>query len=327
MKEENLLGAFMPVKEISFNRIFLYSGLAMILLISTLSTSGAVVKEFDSDWTQDIVVEGGRTVLVEELSATWCTSCAEIDPYLQQVADSHGSRISIVTYHPTDGEDAFQPPASELRIERLKITHPDIGSTPSFIVEGGVARIGPESWPDVQKDILLKETEKQSYTKLAFSISNNDQDYSASITKFDPTSTDSNTQITFLLVKHESKIPDGFINPGENYRDRVVVGYASCNLENNSISNNAGFDSATTTNCAEDFGVTFSEQGKFSLILIHEALDSALADESASLGTLGVVEFAYRDTIDQSQTNILPAVIISFSALGIIWAIYERKGR
>ena len=82
--------------------------------------------------------------------------CAEIDPYLQQVADAHGSRISIVTYHPSDGEDAFQPEAAKHRIERMKLVNPQIGATPSFVVESGLLRIGPDSWPDVQKDILKK---------------------------------------------------------------------------------------------------------------------------------------------------------------------------
>ena len=32
----------------------------------------------------------GQSLLIEELTATWCTSCAEIDPYLVGVADAHG---------------------------------------------------------------------------------------------------------------------------------------------------------------------------------------------------------------------------------------------
>ena len=87
-------------------------------------------KSFNEGWDGDITVEGGRTIIVEELSTTWCVSCAEIDPYLQQVADAHGSRITIVTYHPTDGDDAFQPEAAKDRIDRMKLINPQIGQTP-----------------------------------------------------------------------------------------------------------------------------------------------------------------------------------------------------
>ena len=72
-----------------------------------------------SDLSQGITVNGGRTILVEEITATWCISCTEIDPYLEEVADSHGSRISLVALHPQDGVDVFANEASEKRIERI----------------------------------------------------------------------------------------------------------------------------------------------------------------------------------------------------------------
>ena len=50
---------------------------------------------------------GGRSLIVEELTTTWCVSCAEIDPYLMNVADAHASRIALLAYHPDDGVDAF----------------------------------------------------------------------------------------------------------------------------------------------------------------------------------------------------------------------------
>ena len=157
-----------------------------ILIISlysqiAVSTSHAEVKQYSEDWAGDITISGGRTLLVEELSATWCVSCADIDPYLQQVADSHGSRISIVTYHPTDGEDAFQPEAAKYRIDRMKLVNRDIGSTPTFVVENGIPRIGPESWSDVQKDILKQEINRQESSMLSFSISKSNDVYTVNI--------------------------------------------------------------------------------------------------------------------------------------------------
>ena len=58
----------------------------------------------------------GRSVLIEEITTTWCESCADIDPYLMGVADAHGSRIAMVAYHPSDNLDAFQPPDDPLQI-------------------------------------------------------------------------------------------------------------------------------------------------------------------------------------------------------------------
>ena len=34
-------------------------------------------------------VSGGRSILIEEYTATWCPSCAEIDPYLMDLSLIH----------------------------------------------------------------------------------------------------------------------------------------------------------------------------------------------------------------------------------------------
>jgi thiol-disulfide isomerase/thioredoxin len=285
----------------------------------------AVVKEYSSQWEEEISVLGGRTILVEELSATWCASCAEIDPYLQQVADSHGSRISIVTYHPTDGEDAFQPEAASHRINRMKMINPELGSTPAFVVEGGEVRVGPDSWPDVQKDILKKETENQQYSQLGFSINKNLDQYTAQITNFNPISVEYNTQVTFILMKHELTVPEGFVNPAGDYRDRVVTGVATCNLMENNVTQSLGFTAASSDNCSDNFSVSFNDSEKFSLVLIHESTENELDNNSALGENLGLVEFAYRDITIEDTDNYLSIVVISIISIGVLWAIYERK--
>ena len=197
MKEVEVFGIIMANK---FHRSRMRQPFAIMIVICFLIQLGAgisqaEVKNFDEEWNEEIAVAGGRTVLVEELSATWCVSCAEIDPYLQQVADAHGSRISIVTYHPSDGEDAFQPAAAKHRIERMKLVNPQIGATPSFVVESGLLRIGPDSWPDVQKDILKAETNRQEVSKLAFTIAKDGNNYSASISNIELMEVSYETQI------------------------------------------------------------------------------------------------------------------------------------
>ncbi len=299
--------------------------LTAIIMIQLFSQSShAEVKNYTEDWDEDITITGGRTILVEELSATWCTSCADIDPFLQQVADAHGSRISIVTYHPTDGEDAFQPEAAKYRIERMKSINSDIGSTPSFVVESGELRVGPDSWPDVQKDILKEETSRQEFSKLSFTISKLDQQYSATVSSIELLDVEYETQLTFMLMAHEMEVPDEFFNPGEDYRDRVVIATSSCNLNSNSLSN-VGFSNVSGTNCLNDFTVNFPANGKFSLILIHEATDSAVQLNSNYASTLGVVEFAYRDIEIKNDSNFMPLMFFSMIAIGAILVIYDRK--
>ena len=309
---------------IAFPRVIclMFTTILMIQLLPYLSH--AEVKNYAEDWDEDITISGGRTILVEEISATWCTSCADIDPYLQHVADAHGSRISIVTYHPTDGEDAFQPEAAKYRIERMRTINSEVGSTPSFVVESGELRVGPDSWPDVQKDILKEETNRQEFSKLSFTISKLGQQYSATVNSMELLEVDYETQLTFMLMAHEMEVPDGFINPGENHRDRVVIATSTCNLNSNSLSN-VGFSNISGTNCLDDFTVNFPASGKFSLILLHEATDSTVESNSNYASTLGVVEFAYRDIELENDADFMPLVFFSIIAIGIILVIYERK--
>ena len=326
MKEVEVFGTTMANKFQSskMRQHFAIMIVICILLQLGVGISQAEIKDFDEEWNEEITVSGGRTVLVEELSATWCVSCAEIDPYLQQVADAHGSRISIVTYHPSDGEDAFQPAAAKHRIERMKLVNPQIGATPSFVVESGQLRIGPDSWPDVQKDILKAETNRQEVSKLGFTIAKDGNNYSASISSVELIEVTYETQITFLLMNHELEMPDGFFNPGENHRDRVITATSYCNIGTN-ITQNIGFSDSTATDCLRDFTVNFTNDGMFSLVLIHEATNEVLLSSPNLANSLGVVEFAYRDIQIDSQTNIMPIVFMSIISIGCIWALIDKK--
>ena len=326
MKEVEVLGLIMGhgVHPVRMRQPIAIMIILCFLLQLVTGFSQAEVKNYRESWDGDITVVGGRTVLVEELSTTWCTGCAEIDPYLQQVADAHGSRITIVTYHPTDDDDAFQPPAADHRIQRMKLINPQLGSTPAFVVESGQLRIGPDSWPDVQKDILKAETNRQEVSEVSFTISQDGYNYTATIENVDLMNVGYETQLTFMLMNHEVEVPDGYSNPGEKHRDRVIVATASCKIDSNST-HNIGFSESKATNCAEDFTVDFSNEGKFSLVLIHEATDEVLQSNPNLSSTLGVVEFAYRDIEIDNQTNILPIVFVSAILIGFIWVVIDKK--
>ena len=84
MKEVECFGNIMA-NSVVYQNIRQFIAITLIMcftLQSFATTSQAEVKSFKENWSEDITVNGGRTLLVEELSATWCTSCAEIDSLL-----------------------------------------------------------------------------------------------------------------------------------------------------------------------------------------------------------------------------------------------------
>tara|TARA_B100001093_G_scaffold131822_1_gene124361 strand:- start:13978 stop:14946 length:969 start_codon:yes stop_codon:yes gene_type:complete len=300
---------------------------AILATIPSVGVVHATVLDSSSSLDQPVQTEPfGRSLLIEEITATWCPTCAELDPYLMGVADSHGSRIAMVAYHPSDGVDAFQPPASQHRIDRLGMMHPDIGSTPTFLVEGMNPRIGSESWVDVQRDILDIEIQRQSTTTLQFEVVRSGSSILAKVVSFNSPETNlSDTQLTFLVAEHDKELPSGSLNPGGGTRDRVVVATAECSLANSTITKELGLRSANvSSSCQDGFEIEFDAIEEFSLILVHEYTVEAI-EAGHRLGTLGAVEFAYRPrNVDSSGSAgylILPLMI----AAGIVAILPPKK--
>jgi len=256
---------------------------------------------------------GGRSLVVEELTATWCPSCAEIDPYLVQVADGHGSRIVMLALHPTDGEDAFQPEASQHRIDRRTITHPTLASTPTFIVEGGDLRVGYDAWGDVQSDILEKELQRGSTSELAFEVVRDGAQLVASVK--DVSLSVPEGQLTFLLLEHEKEVPSSAINPGDATRDRVVVGTAECNLSTSNITVSIGLNASSEGLCTSSFSITFQPTKSWSIVLLHEPTIEELQSGAAG-SSYGSIEMSFRERAKDSS-NQSPLIISLFLLIGV----------
>ena len=123
------------------------------------------------------------------------------------------ARIALVALHPSDGEDAFQPPASQHRIDRLESVQTGVkNSTPTFVVEAGPARRGYDAWSDVQRDILTEEMSRQNVSNLGLSVEKTENGFRASVLSTGLVQNDG-TQLTMMVLEHGKPMPDGFINP------------------------------------------------------------------------------------------------------------------
>ena len=268
----------------------------------------------------------GRSLLVEEVTTTWCPTCAQIDPYLKGVADSHGSRIAMVAYHPSDGEDAFQPPAAQHRINRLGLHHGNAIPSPTFFVEGKNPRSGTEAWSDVQRDILDLELTRQDSTLLQFEVLRTAEGITARVLSIANMSAElENTQLTFLVLEHEKIVQAGVVNAGESTRDRVVVATAECDINTSTVTTQIGLlGVGVDKGCNIDFEITFEDMDEFSIILIHENTEDAIVNSEASLGTYGAVEFAYRSRDIPESWSLASVILIIAAGAGLI-AIWPRK--
>jgi thiol-disulfide isomerase/thioredoxin len=297
-----------------------------------MASSGALVQAQVIDTSETLLTPiatdpMGRSLLIEEVTTTWCPTCAQIDPYLMGVADSHGSRITMVAYHPSDGEDAFQPPAAQHRIDRLGIHHGGAIPSPTFFVEGKNPRSGTDAWNDVQRDILELELTRQDTSTLQFEVVRNENGITARLLSFETNIPEFNdSQLTFLVLEHQKTVPTGFVNPGEKTRDRVLVATAECEFNTSTIKVqfellNADVDEG----CGTDFQITFAYMDEFSILLLHESTEDAIVNSEAPLGTYGAVEFAYRSRLLPQSSWSLVSIALFIAAAAGLMAIVPRK--
>ena len=76
---------------------------------------------------------GGHAILLEQYTATWCDTCATIDPWVSDFVDDRSSRVVRVALHPDDHD----PFGSALTAHRISLKQADHQlSLPTFWFNG-----------------------------------------------------------------------------------------------------------------------------------------------------------------------------------------------
>ncbi len=241
--------------------------LALIVVVLCLTpTTASLAKES----TEEYYLK--RTVLVEERTAIWCPSCAEIDPELEIVAQSHGARTAIVGIHISD---EFENEASLARIEYQKQIDDTEYGTPTFFVDGVKTAEGYDAWNDVQSRILTQENNRVAPEEMALKLIGEDIELP----------TPEYGQITLMILEHEKPVPEDADNPGKDTRDRVLIGMKV--VDSNGTSTEYG-----------DLEIPEI----WSLIMIHEPIEGGTP--------YGVVEISNIEYTSDEDSDLLSILII-----------------
>ncbi len=80
----------------------------------------AIAETTEADESRE--AQGGHAILLEQYTATWCDSCATIDPWITDFVDSHSTRVVRVALHPDD-HDPFGSPLTTHRIGLKQAEH------------------------------------------------------------------------------------------------------------------------------------------------------------------------------------------------------------
>ena len=123
--------------------------IAIILPISTMAQTSQETS-FSSSGS-------AATVLIEEHTATYCITCAEIDPMLLTFLEDNGNRAIRVAMHPL-GED---PLGSNISSHRLTLHGGELSVTPTFVMDGRVVSQGFVDRIDMQMNLRSSEITKE----------------------------------------------------------------------------------------------------------------------------------------------------------------------
>ena len=239
--------------------------LLVIVLCLSSSTSALIETNAEEYWLK-------RTILVEERTAIWCPSCAEIDPELAIVAESHGARTAIVGIHVSD---EFENEASLARIEYQKQIDDTEYGTPTFFVDGVKTAEGYDAWDDVQSRILTQENNRGAPEEMALKLIGEDIELP----------TPENGQITLMILEHEKPVPKDADNPGKDTRDRVLIGMKVIDSSGNST----------------EYG-DMELPEIWSLVMVHEPVEGGTP--------YGVVEISNIEYTSDEDSNLLSILII-----------------
>ena len=108
-------------------------------------------------------VEGGHSILLEQYTATWCESCATVDPWITDFVDAHSTRVVRVALHPDD-HDPFGSPLTTHRIA-LKQADDQL-QLPTFWFDGQGQLQGTASQSLLENELRSAEISRSDWIRM-----------------------------------------------------------------------------------------------------------------------------------------------------------------
>ena len=104
----------------------------------------------------------GATVLIEEHTATYCQTCAQIDPMVLDFLRDNGNRAIRVALHPP-ADDLL---GTEISTHRLSLSEDNLSVTPTFVMDGDIVSQGYVDRTDLQLNLRSAELDKRGILSL-----------------------------------------------------------------------------------------------------------------------------------------------------------------
>ena len=286
-----------------------------VLLILLFYLNGTIIESenFSKKLNQGIKTNSGSLVLLEEYTATWCQSCAEIEPGVKELAEIHNERIALVALHPADGVDDLGNYASANRINSL--FNGEIKSTPTFIIDRENVIEGVPELSALNSLILQSQSKKSNFSEIEFSVIriNNDLLLNLSINE------NSSGIINLMILENKvtSNNPAGDLDKFDNVlKELISINITSKEL----ITNDTGSNLIISENNEKlELSVRYKIKGDLNIenigfISTHEIL------ENGNYKVKGVAKIIQGEIVDTQKSDIM-VIFGLFLFLGIFASV------
>ncbi len=300
-------------------RLFASVFLFLLILCPCISTA----EDNNNNW----FIEGGNSVLMEHYTATWCETCAQIDPWISDFADSRGSRLIRIALHDPEND----PLGSLITSERLSKYPGGQDLAPSFWFDSSNQIQGLVAPIDLDRALLNSESNRDSDTKVSISviegISHNSLDI---VVHFDIETNLSNSQASiFLLV--DQTIDNSLAVNGITQHEDVPRAYVNIEiLANHSINEissesnfNSGFSNVSMLRNSDGYTISLNyllddeDVADISIVAAHEL---TIENERSTIGATALSFSQYSN--GNSISFLVPLLFITIISLMI-----SLKGR
>ncbi|MEE2758978.1 MAG: hypothetical protein VYA86_03245 [Candidatus Thermoplasmatota archaeon] len=112
---------------------------------------------------ESLEAHGGHAILLEQYTATWCESCATVDPWITDFVDSHSTRVVRVALHPND-HDPFGSPLTTYRIGLKQAEHQL--QLPTFWFDGESELQGSVSQSLLENELRSAEVRRTDWIEM-----------------------------------------------------------------------------------------------------------------------------------------------------------------
>ena len=287
--------------------------LISVLIILTFILNGTIInsESFTDNLIDGIETNGGSTIILEEYTATWCQTCAEIDPDVKELVSMHDERVALIALHPADGVDDLGNYASSKRINYL-FNNSLMIQSPTFLLDGDIVMKGANEINMLNSKIMQTQSKKSNFTKINLSVKkvNNSIEFQMEL--------DSKLSgIVNIMIIEDKLVSENYV--GElNKFDNVLVEMISIDLDNyNLISGTEEWSFVITNSTTNKINIfaKYNIDGKMNVENIGFLASHEVQNDNMT-SVLGAVKIIQGENINESNLIFIPIFLIIFS-LGI----------